>query len=181
MSAGELYPREPSIDEQVIDCMRGWSDFFANATLEEANAQSDRATEELDDLWAQKGLMNEICVVSGYGSWSEFVPYDKDRAAAEDVIMALPRNNKILVERLGQVSLRKGTSQGFRFGTMMGMEKPTMHHQFLTGRAEETLGITYSHGGARYLQITAGTLKMAPLASFKDMVERGADKNAWRN
>lgn len=181
MSAGELYPREPSIDELLIERMRDWSDFFAVSPLEEANEYSDQATEELDSLWEQTGLMNEICVVNGYGSWSEFVPYSKERAAAEDVLMSLPRHNKILIERLGQVSMRKGKSQGFRFGQMMGADKPTMHHQFLTDRTAAQLGVTYSHGGAQYLQITAGTLRATPLSVFQGLLEAGADKNAIRN
>ncbi len=158
----ESRPGEPLISEALNARLRYWSEFFGIVDLTEACEHGGEAMSELDALWTQTGLSNKECLASGYGSWSEFVPLDCDSEPEERVLMILPIENKKLVARLGHISTRPAISQGFRFGRIIGEDRPTVYHQFLAAETLRTLDLTFSHGESSYLQIAVGTLRLDP-------------------
>jgi hypothetical protein len=161
--AGELVPRNSNSDASRQFRLRldYWDKLFDVASNEQIENLIKPAINELDGLWAERGIYGMDCLISGEGMWTETVgPDDLTEEDQANIQLILPHENQYTVARFGRVVNRRCFSQGISFVKFPDVEKPRLSYQFLFPEVFNGFGTLIDYNVRHHVQIKLGTLSL---------------------
>jgi hypothetical protein len=143
-----------------------WKKFFEVSSKDKAARHLSSAINELDGLWAQRGLMGIGGIISGEGLWTETVS-EAEITDDDNVRIALPQQNLYTVVRHGSVINRWALSQGIGWVSFLGSDRPKLSYQFTAREGHGRNDAYADYSIAHHIQIKLGTLSLLPIRSIE--------------